>query len=73
VIPAAAQHVEPNDAVALADDLLAHGLPGTRWNQVRTSGPGSMGVLSMSRRAGIQPAVVHSRSKNFAELYQMPR
>ena len=50
------------------------GRPGTRWNQHRTSGPGSTGELSAGlRHSGTQPAVVYSRSKNLAELYQVPR
>src|SRR6266852_5665108 len=36
------------------------------------SGPGSRGVLSQLSRTGTQPAVVYSRSKNLAELYQAP-
>ena len=47
--------------------------PGARWNQVRTPGSAGSGRFSKSSATGTQPAVVYSRSKNFAELYQAPR
>jgi len=72
VVEARAEHVEATTRSPFTTMRWLSRRSGTRWNQLRTRQRSSRRAIGPTV-AGTWPAVVHSRSKNLAELYQVPR